>query len=94
MPRMPLLSPVARVRALPWVMVLELAMTLRKHWRRLDVAERKRLGELLRKSQGLPSRLTPKERLEVRKLVAKLEPAVIAKSVMPIGRKAVKARRR
>jgi hypothetical protein len=64
---------------MPWVMVFELAITLRKHWRRLDLDDRKRLGELIRKSQGLPT---------------KLEPAALARSVMPIGRKAAKSRKR
>lgn len=82
----------SRVRTMPWVMVFELAMTLRRHWRLLDAADRARLAELLKKSQGTPTRLSPKERAEVRRLVAKLEPAQIARSVVPIGRRA-RARR-
>ena len=91
MPRMPAIS---RVRAMPWVMVFELAVTLRKHWRRLDPKDRARLTELLKKSQGRPMRLTASERKDVRKLVAKLEPGSIARSVVPIGRRAAKARKR
>jgi len=86
--------PISRVRAMPWVIVFELAMTLRKHWRRLPDGDRKRLSELIRKSQGVPTKLSAGERLEVRRLVAKLEPATIARSVVPIGRKAAKGRRR
>jgi hypothetical protein len=74
-------------------MVLELAYTLRKHYKRLDAAERTQLAALLKKSQGRPNRLTAKERAEVRGLVAKLEPAKIARSVVPLGRRAAKARR-
>jgi len=91
---MPPLSPVARVRALPWVVVFELAMTLRKHWRRLEPGERRRLTELIKKSQGSPTKLSASERADVRRLVAKLEPATIARSVVPIGRRASRARRR
>ena len=86
--------PLTRVRAVPWIVVFELAVTLRKHWKRLTPPERAQLGALLKKSQGLPTRLTPRERAEVRRLVAKLEPAALAKSVVPIGRKAAKRRRR
>jgi hypothetical protein len=86
--------PITRVRAVPWIVVFELAMTLRKHWQRLDTKDRARLAELLKKSQGRPTRLSAKERAEVRRLVAKLEPGAFARSVVPIGRKAVKARRR
>jgi hypothetical protein len=74
-------------------MVLELAVTLRKHWQRLEPAERQLLAELVRKSQGRPHRLTTAERAHVRRLVAKLEPGQIARSVVPIGRRAAKGRR-
>ena len=82
-----------RVRAMPWVMVFELAITLRKHWKRLEPDERAELAQLVKKSQGRPSRLSAKERTTVRRLVAKLEPGQIARSVVPIGRRAAKGRR-
>jgi mRNA-degrading endonuclease RelE of RelBE toxin-antitoxin system len=86
--------PLTRVRAMPWLLVFELAMTARKHWKRLDPKDRSRLAELLKKSQGRPNRLSPRERAEVRELVAKLEPGAFARSVVPLGRKAAKGRRR
>ncbi|MGI9098374.1 MAG: hypothetical protein ACR2H2_07760 [Solirubrobacteraceae bacterium] len=87
--------PITRVRAVPWIIVFELAMTMRKHWQRLDTHDRARLAELLKKSQGRPTRLSARERADVRRLVAKLEPGAFARSVVPIGRKAVmKGRRR
>ena len=36
-----------RVRAMPWLMVFELAVTLRKHWKRLEPGERSELAELI-----------------------------------------------
>ena len=78
---------------MPWVMVFELAVTLRRHWRRLEPAERAELATLIRKSQGRPNRLDASERQRVRRLVAKLEPGQIARSVVPIGRRA-RGRRR
>jgi len=83
-----------RVRTMPWVMVFELAITLRRHWKRLEPPERARLAQLVRKSQGRPNRLTASERADVRRLVAKLEPGSIARSVLPLGRRAAKSRRR
>ena len=82
-----------RVRTMPWLMVLELAMLLRRHWKLLEPADRARLAALVRKSQGRPHRLTANERAEVRRLVAKLEPGVIARSMMPLGRRAAMRRR-
>jgi len=91
---MPPMLPITRVRAVPWIVVFELAMTMRKHWKRLDTDDRARLAELLKKSQGRPTRLSAKERADVRRLVAKLEPGAFARSVVPIGRKAVMRGRR
>jgi hypothetical protein len=78
---------------MPWVMVLQLAVTLRRHWKYLTPGERTKLASLIKKSQGMPNRLTRAERAEVRLLVRKLEPIAIARSVVPIGRK-VRAGRR
>ena len=91
---MPGMAPISRVRAVPWTIVFQLAMAARKHWKRLEPTDRARLGELLKKSQGVPNRLSAKERTEVRALVAKLEPAAFAKSIVPIGRRAVMKGRR
>jgi hypothetical protein len=85
--------PLSRVRTMPWVMVLQLAMTLRRHWKLLEPRDRARLAELLRKSQGRPNRLSAHERADVRRLVMKLEPGVMARSVMPLGRGAARRRR-
>ena len=91
---MPGMAPISRVRAVPWSIVFQLAMTARRHWKRLDPKDRTRLAELVKKSQGLPNRLSAKERTEVRELVAKLEPRAFAKSIVPIGRRAVMRGRR
>ena len=85
--------PISRVKATPWLMVVQLAMTLRRHWKYLSPGERARLASLLKQSQGKPNRLTPTERAEVRMLVRKLEPIAIARSVVPIGRKVRTGRR-
>ena len=90
---MPPMPGISRVRAMPWVMVFELAVTLRRHWKRLEPTERAELAELIRKSQGRPGNLDAAERMRVRRLVAKMEPGQIARSVMPIGRRAMKGRR-
>jgi len=39
----------------PWTIVFQLAMAARKHWKRLEPKDRARLGELLKKSQGVPN---------------------------------------
>ncbi len=92
---MPGMASLLRVRTLPLTIVFQLAMAARKHWKRLEPKDRARLGELLKKSQGVPNKLSTKERAEVRALVSKLEPAEFAKSIVPVARRAVmKGRRR
>jgi hypothetical protein len=89
------MMPITRVRALPWSIVFQLAMAARKHWKRLEPKDRARLAELVKKSQGVPTRLSAKERADVREIVAKLEPREFARTIVPIGRRAVmKGRRR
>ena len=92
---MPGMAPYSRAKAVPWSVVFQLALQARKHWKRLEAEDRTRLAELLKKSQGVPTRLTATERALVRELVAKLEPREFAKSIVPIGRRAVmKSRKR
>ena len=85
--------PISRVRAVPWVMVLQLAVALRRHWKYLSPSERAQLAGLIKKSQGVPTRLTPRERADVRRLVRKLEPLAMVRSVSPIGKRALGGRR-
>jgi hypothetical protein len=82
-----------RVRAVPWILVFQLAITLRRHYNYLTVEERVLLASLIRKSQGVPTRLTPRERADVRRLVRKLEPFAMARSVAPHAKRAVTGKR-
>jgi hypothetical protein len=57
-----------------WVVAaIELGWLANRHWRRLDKDERRRARELLVKSRGMPSRLSPRERREAQALLSKLE---------------------
>ena len=62
-------------RAIPiaWVLVFaEAALATKKHWDRLEPGTRRRVAELVRKSKGRPSNLTPAEKQELRGLVRQL----------------------
>lgn len=82
-----------RVRAVPWILVFQLAVTLRRHYGYLTVEERVLLANLVKKSHGVPTRLTPSERATVRRLVRKLEPFAMARSVAPHAKRAVTGKR-
>jgi hypothetical protein len=59
-------------RAVPWLVVYEIARAAKDHWDQLEPRDRNRLAELMRRSKGLPQNLTPSERDELRQLVRRL----------------------
>jgi hypothetical protein len=58
--------------------VAEIGMLAHNHFRRLNPGDRRRLIELMRKAHGRPGNLTASQRDELRDLVAKLEPRLLA----------------
>lgn len=80
--------------------VAEVAMLAHDHLRRLNPGDRRRLIELLRTAHGRPSNLSRTQREELRELVAKLEPRLLAGeaanrlSPLPLPRRVVRGPRR
>lgn len=67
-------------RAVPWVVVADLARAGRTHWTsQLSKRERSRLLTLLKQSGGRPARLSDRERRELQRLVAQLDLRSFAK---------------
>jgi hypothetical protein len=69
---------IRRVPVLKLLSIAEVAMVARNHLERLTPAERRRLVVLMRAGRGRPSNLRRAEREELRELVAKLEPRLLA----------------
>jgi hypothetical protein len=76
------------IRRLPFFRLYAIAQTVllaRRHFRQLTPADRHRLAELVRRGRGMD----PRERDELRGLLAKLEPraflAAAAEALSPIG---------
>ena len=68
------MPPVARLRALPWRLVLEVATVAVTRFREdIPPAERRRLTALVRKSKGDPRRLTAAERHELLDLLRRVD---------------------
>lgn len=82
-----------RVRAVPWAILLELGVTVRDAWMKLTPGERAHLLNLVKKSQGRPGNLSARERADIKRLVRKMEPAALGRSLAPLGRKVRKLRR-
>jgi hypothetical protein len=74
-----------RVRAVPWMIVLQASMAAGSHWRNLNAEERTRLKHLIVLSRGRPGNLSPKERSEARELATKLDLTGLARDLSPIG---------
>ena len=62
-----------RVKALPWLALLQGGALVGKRWRALSAKERARLTGLVRESRGRAGNLSPKERQELRGLIGKLD---------------------
>lgn len=65
-----------------WARVLllaEVALAIKRHLDLLDSEDKAELQRLVRKSKGRPSNLTRRERGELGRIVAKLEPADLAR---------------
>jgi len=73
-------------RKVPWILVFEAAMMMHQRWRTLPPADRVRLTELARKSQGIPTKLTREERAEFRRIVTGLDLFGMARDFVPMGR--------
>jgi hypothetical protein len=73
-------------RKVPWIVVFEAAMLMRRRWRELPPDERRRLTELARRSKGNPLNLTRPERAEFRRIATGLDLFGLARELAPMGR--------
>jgi hypothetical protein len=75
------LNPIKAARMIPMARLIaaaQVVMLARRHWLRLDPHERRRLFTLVRIASGRRGRLTPGERLELARLIAKADPKLFA----------------
>lgn len=75
------LNPLKAARAIPMTRLIaaaQVVMLARRHWLRLDPLERRRMLTLVRVAGGRRGRLTPGERLELARLIAKADPKLFA----------------
>ena len=74
----------ARLRAIPWLLVFEVARGLHSHvMDTLSPAERRRVAEILRSSKGNPTNVTPREREELKRLAGKLDVKRLGRDLGP-----------
>jgi hypothetical protein len=84
------LGRLARLRAVPWLLLFEVARGLHSHiMDALTPAERRRVAQILRRSKGNPANVTPRERQELRRLAGKLDLRRLGQDLAPrvLGRR-------
>ena len=79
-----------RLRAIQWMILLDVAIVARERWTRLDASERRRLTEIARDARHLSKR----DRVDLRRIIGKLELADAGRELMPlIGRRGKRGHR-
>jgi hypothetical protein len=68
-------------------MVLDAATVVNSHWRNVKESDRRRLGELIRKSKGKPGSLSKRDRDELRRIAGKLDFPGMARDLLPFARR-------
>jgi len=71
---------------LPLAELLQGAIAISSRWIRLTAKDRSRLLDLLGESKGVLTRLSPKERKELRRLAGRLDLAGLARELSGLGR--------
>jgi hypothetical protein len=89
----PARTTLARVKALPWTVLLEVGLVFGRRWSRLSAKDRARITHLVRQSRGRPSNLSGRERAELRKLLRKLDIRAIARELPRLMRRTRRRRR-
>ena len=78
------MSRLTRLRAIPWLLLFEVARGVRSHvMDTLSPAERRRVAEILRKSRGRPANVSARERDELRRLAGKIDLKRLAQDLAP-----------
>jgi hypothetical protein len=73
-----------RLRAIPWLLLLEIARTVHSHvMDSLSPADRRRVTQILRKSKGNPVNVTPREREDLRRIAGKLDLKRLGTDIAP-----------
>jgi hypothetical protein len=74
--------------------MLQITVVLGRRWRKLSAKERTRFAAILRKSRGRPGNLSARERYELGRLVARLDPRGAGREVAALYRGRRRRRRR
>jgi hypothetical protein len=80
------MSKLARLKTLPWALLLEGGLVVRGRWRSLPEHDRAQLLGLARRSHGWPGNLSPSERSELARLLGGLDLQGLARELVWLQR--------
>ena len=75
-----------RAGAVPWARLVRGGVLISRRWSALSGKERQRLASLLRESRGSARNLSRRQRLQLRKLVRKLDLKGLGRELAPLVR--------
>jgi hypothetical protein len=78
------MPPLARVRTLPWLVLLELARTTKSHLdENLSASDRRKVSAIARKSKGDVRKLSERDKAELKRIARDLNLALLARNIAP-----------
>ena len=89
------MPPLARIRTVPWLLLLELARTTKSHLdENLSVADRRRVTAIARKSKGDVRKLSERDKADLKRIARELNLALLARNLAPSATRLRGRRRR
>jgi hypothetical protein len=89
------MPPLARVRTLPWLVLLELARTTKSHLdENLSAADRRKVSAIARRSKGDVRKLSERDKAELKRIARDLNLALLARNIAPSAARLRGGRRR
>lgn len=88
------MPPLARIRTLPWIALLDIARTTKSHLdEHLSAGDRKKVTAIARKTKGDVRKLSERDKAELKRIARELNLALLARSVVPTATRLRRRRR-
>jgi len=87
--------PLARVRTLPWIALLDVARTTKSHLDdHLSATDRRRVAAIVKRTRGDVRKLSERDRAELKQIARELNLALLARDLAPTAGRLRRSRRR
>ncbi len=62
-----------RFKAVPWLLVLAAIRVLYEHWQRVEERDRRRAADILKRTRGMPHKMSQRERRDIVDIAKRLD---------------------